>query len=301
MNDEPNLDEDVVDGVEIYEGPPDRSGVDTNQYGDQDDEVPLGGGLGFVGRAVSSARDWRETLVWYRTHRTSSQIGFDPDGMCLKVCRTARNIGPMFQTARQAMLATPTEHRVTAVRDLRRSMVMYFADPKDGNPADHIVTMIGRVKGYDKDSLHDVLVETNSVKANELVVVRGDYFQKHWGDPFKFGATWLNGVVLDVPSSKSKVEKFHDTAPEYDIAILARAGKNGRKKAQRVYDAILTQVKQLPDSPKLVRVREFKMQALHEKIVDLRLLDGAVEAGRKGKVKTVRDEIRRLIKSLPDE
>lgn len=301
MSDELLLDDDVVEGVEIYEGPPDHSGPDRNQYGLQDDAVPFGTAFSLAANFTSSPRDYEETLEWYRTHQTAAQIGFDPDGYCLKVCRTARNIPVKFETARLAMLATPNEHRIHEVRKLRRSMVLYYADPNDGNTADHIVTMIGRVKGFDPDSLRDVLVETNSVKANELVVVRGDYFYQHWGDPFVFGATWLNGVELDVPQPKTKVEKFHDTAPRYDLRILARAGKNGRPKAQKAYDAILSQVKQLPDNPKFHRVREFKNQALDDKIVDLRILDKAVESGLKYKVKSIRDEIRRLIKSLPDE
>lgn len=142
-------------------------------------------------------RAWKAVLEWYRSHQTASQIGFDPDGMCLKICRTAHGLNSVFPSAKAAQDATPAAHRVHKVRDLRRGMVLYYDDPRDSNRFGHIVTMIGRVKGFNPDSLHDVLVETNSVKANEVVVVRGDYFPQHWGDPFVFGATWLNGSEID--------------------------------------------------------------------------------------------------------
>lgn len=142
-------------------------------------------------------RPYKQVMEWYRNHQTASQIGFDPDGMCLKVCRTAAGKPPVYPSAVVAQNATPPQHRVHKVRDLRRGMVLYYDHPSDSNRFGHIVTMIGRVKGANPDSLHDVLVETNSVKANELVVVRGDYFVQHWGDPFVFGATWLNGSELD--------------------------------------------------------------------------------------------------------
>lgn len=142
-------------------------------------------------------KPFREVLQWYRTHQTAAQIGFDPDGMCLKICRTAAGKPATFPSAVLAQRGTPEKYRVHKVRDLRRGMVLYYDHPSDSNPFGHIVTMIGRVKGANPDSLHDVLVETNSVKANEVVVVRGDYFPQHWGDPFVFGATWLNGSEID--------------------------------------------------------------------------------------------------------
>lgn len=145
-------------------------------------------------------RDFKETLEWYRNHQTTRQIGFNPNGMCLKVCRVARGIDAKYPTAKANQDATPQRHRVHRVRDLRRGMVLSYDDPHDSNKAGHIVTMIGRVKGFNPDSLRDVLVETNSVKSGELVVVRGDYFPRFWRDPFVFGATWLNGVELDVPN-----------------------------------------------------------------------------------------------------
>lgn len=287
--------------VAPYEGDPNFNGPVVDEGDLQDDEPSDHPMLGLLARMPTATRTWVQALDWYKNHQTKSQIGFDPDGMCLKVCRTARNIPAKHLTAREAMLATPAEHRVHKVRDLRRGMVAFYADPRDENPADHIVTIIGRVKDFDPESLHDVLVETNSVKSDELVIVRGDYFEQYWGDDFKFGATSLNGVELDTPHYENKVERFHDSAPKYNLALLKKAGDAGRLAAFRTLDKILTQVNQLPDSPKLVRVREFKDQVRSDRILDIRLLDEAVKAGRTGRVKEVRDEIRRLIDALPDD
>ena len=293
----------VVDDVEIFDGEPDFDGPQENENGDQDDEIDLGGGLAFFAK-TSPVRDVAGMLEWYRTHQTTAQIGFDPDGMCLKVCRVSRNVGPKYLTAKAAQDATPLEHRHHRVRDLRRGMFLYFDDPNDSNRSGHIAAMIGRVSGFDPDDLHDVLVETNSVKANEVVVVRADYFQEHWGDPFHFGATWLNGVVLPMGVQKfeSKIEKFQDGGPVYHLNLLVRAGED-RPVAKRVYDAILQQVNSLPDHPNFTKVRRFKEGVRSkEKLLDMSLLNEAVQdrLPREGKIKRVRDEIRRLIASLPD-
>ena len=142
-------------------------------------------------------RKFDDVLAWYRSHKTKNQIGFDPNGMCLKICRTAAGKPPLYPSAKASQDATPSKYRVHRVRDLRRGMVLYFDDPNDSNRFGHVATMIGRVRGSRMDDLSGVLVETNGVKSHELVVVRGDYFQKHWGDPFQFGATWLNGSEID--------------------------------------------------------------------------------------------------------
>lgn len=307
MTNNEDFDGEVIEDVEPYEGEPiyhapvTSSGLQDDEGFEQDESFLPRELAGIAALVAVSPNDWRETLEWFKSHRTKELIGFDPDGMCLKIQRTARKIPARYLTARESMLATPEEHRITNVRDLRRGMVTYFADPNDNNPADHIAGMIGRVKDFNPDSLHDTLHVTNSVIADQLVVVRGSYFEEHWGDDFKFGATWLNGYELDTPhveDRESKLERFHDTEPEYNLRLLARAD---RPKAQRILDQIEAQVRRLPDSPSLVRVQEFKLQVKDDRILDLRILDEAVKAGRVGLVKTVRDEIRRLINALPDE
>jgi hypothetical protein len=149
-------------------------------------------------------RDTKGTLEWYRTHITASQIGFDPDGMCQKICRTARNIGAGFPSALAQQLGTPEEHRVYKPENFQRGMVAFFDDPNDSNPFGHIVTIVGRVKGADPSQLSSWLTRSNSVRANLLTLVKADYYPRFWGDRFVFAGKSINGVVLDLPDAKEK-------------------------------------------------------------------------------------------------
>lgn len=160
--------------------------------------------------SVATQRDTREVLKWYEDHPTKSKIGFDPDGMCMKVCRTARNIGPGAPSALASQKMTPKEYRVYDVAKIKTGDVLYFDDPVDGNPYGHIVTAVGRAKGFDLDDLGGIIVKTNSVKADSLVAVRAPYFQIHWSDQFQFAGRWLNGEpfydLTQKPKPKPKPE-----------------------------------------------------------------------------------------------
>lgn len=301
MDSEYNLEDEILDDVEICEDEPDFDQPQSGKDGAQDDAVAMPLGFGFMARVTSAIRTWKEALFWYRGNQNTSQIGFDPDGMCLKVCRTARNIPAKYLTAKEAQDATPTSKRVTNVRDLRTGMILFFDDPRDSNRSGHIVTLVGRARGVNPDSLDSLLTETNSVKMDELVVVRGSYFTKHWGDSFKFGAAHLNGVDFDVAGGESRIERFNDGGPVYNLNVLHGAAKNGREQAGRVLANIETQIKRLPDHPDFTRVREFKSEWNTTRKIDMSLLDEAVKLRPKGLIQKVRDEIRRLIETLPDE
>lgn len=245
--------------------------------------------------------DYQETLEWYRENQTARDIGFNPDGMCLKICRTARDIGPKYLTAKQSQDAVPPQHRVHKVRDLRKGMNLYFDDPNDSNKAGHIVTQIGRVKGFDVDDLNDVLVETNSVVSGQLVIVRATYFTKHWGDPFQFGSTWLNGQVLDVPSAQSRVYNFKHSGPNWNVRMLDRAIDAGRSELKPKVHAIDKAVADLPDDKRSSRVTAFKEAYEKHRVLRMPLLNDAVNKGdRHGTVKKDRDRLQNIIKSVPN-
>ena len=247
-------------------------------------------------------RNWRGALEWYRKNNTAAQIGFNPDGMCLKVCRTARDIPARYLTAKEAQDATPKEHRVYRVRDLRKGMFLFFDDPNDSNKAGHIVTMIGRVKGFDWDNLDDVLVETNSVVRGRLVVVRATYFTRHWGDPFQFGATMLNGYEIDYPQpGNTRVKRFKRSGPRFDVRLLDDAIKKGHRSDLRRYvSQIEDAVSDLPDDPHPSRVVNFKKTFAKSRIIDMVELNDAVNKGdRDGIVKQVRNRLNGVIKSVP--
>lgn len=255
-------------------------------------------------------RNWKQTLEWYRKHQTAADLGFMPDGMCLRICRTARNLPAVYPSAVVSQKATPDEHRVHKVADLRRGMVGYFDDPNDSNQFGHIATMIGRVKGADPDDMHATLWETNSVVHGQVVVVRGDYFAQHWGDRFVFGATWLNGSVLDVPAKKKKpepapkepvgearLENFRESRPDWNVNILDRLSEK-RPDVRRQVSLIDALVKRLPSDEKDTRVKKFKKTFEDKRVLNMELLNEAVSEGRMGTVKAVRDRLRTVIKKI---
>lgn len=139
----------------------------------------------------ATQRNTGQVMEWYR--RVHRNPPFQTDGMCLKVCRTPRNILPKYPSALSAAINTPKEFRVTKVENIKRGMVVFFDDPNDGNPFGHIVTTPGRPAGVDIDLLSGLITWTNSVKSGELVQVRADYFPEQWGDSFQFAAPYLNG------------------------------------------------------------------------------------------------------------
>lgn len=259
---------------------------------------------------------WREDLEWYDTHQTTSQIGFNPDGMCLKVCRTSRAVGSKYLTAKQCQDAVPKELRVTRVRDLRKGMKLFFDDPNDSNTSGHIVTMVGRVRDGNWDDLNDVLVETNSVVSGQLVVVRATYFNDHWGDKFQFGAGWINGVELDYPGWKHdgrgtdvapkpkpdtspRVQNFRESGNNWNVNILDRAIAGGRRDITPKVEAIEQAVAALPDDIKDENVHKFKEKFENQRVLDMSLLNESVKGdARKVRVKAQRDELRKIIKSV---
>jgi len=258
-------------------------------------------------------RNWKETLQWFRVNNTDAEIGFDTHGMCLKISRTGRDIGSMYGTAKQAQDATPREHRVERVADLRRGMVLYFDTVGDSNPYGHIVTMIGRVKGGDPNDLNDVLVRTNDAVADRLVVVRGSYFQQHWGDNFQFGATWLNGQVLDVPGTKAakkaaakktigsaRLENFWEKRNEWDVKILDRVSEAGRTGIRQRVKAIEASVKLLPTDLKDDRVDKFVSTFKKRRVLKMDLLNAYLKDHPNAtRVMAVRGRLRNIIKALP--
>lgn len=154
-------------------------------------------------------RNVEQTVQWYKDNEVwPGSIGFDPDGMCMKICRTARALPAMYPSALSSQLATPTAHRIIRVEDITRGMVGYFDDPNDSNPFGHVVTWVGRVKSSDRSDIGTLLARTNSVYPNRIVVVRGDFFERNWGDDYQFSATWLNGQTLTGVGKKPKPRRI---------------------------------------------------------------------------------------------
>jgi len=258
-------------------------------------------------------RDYKETIAWLEKNDTAAELGYNPNGMCLAIAHDARALPAKYPSAKVAQDNTPKEFRVYKVRDLRKGMDLFFDDPHDSNPFGHIVTMIGRVKGYNPDDLNDVLVRTNSVVSGRVVVVRASYFKQHWGDSFQFGAFWLNGFELDYPGWRSdgkgredvpkpdhspRVDNFRDSAPEWDVKILDRAVAGGRVDIKPKIKAIEDAVDGLPKDRKDTRVNQFVDRFEKDRVLEMKLLNDAVTDGRMHLVKTQRDALRAAIKSV---
>ena len=261
-------------------------------------------------------RDWKGDLAWYDTHQTTAQIGFNPDGMCLKVCRTSRDIPSKYMTAKECQDAVPKHLRFTRVRDWRKGMKLFVDTVGDSNTAGHIVTIVGRVKGFDWDDPNDVIVETNSVVSGQLVRVRATYFTQHWGDKIQFAAPWINGVELDYPGWKHddkgtdlpekpkkdtapRIQNFRESGNEWNVNILDRAVEGGRRDVSPKIKALEEAVAGLPDDLKDDRVSEFKETFEKRRVLKMSLLNSYVEDHPNAtRVKAGRDKLRQHIKSV---
>lgn len=182
------IDSPWYDASDLYDGPPDYDGPI-----DLPDNSPLMSAA-ITAFAVPVQRTTGQALDYYARHADSWP--FTPDGMCLAICRDARNIPARYPSAKAAQDATPREYRITRIRDIRPGMVVFYDDPRDSNRFGHVVTVAGRDPSKSPDDLASLVVWTNSVVRGRVVKVAGDYFPRHWGDPFVFAATWLNGQEL---------------------------------------------------------------------------------------------------------
>lgn len=163
-------------------------------------------------------RDTAGVIDWYRDNESfPDQMDFDPDGMCAKIVRTARGLDPVYPSALAMQEATPAEFRVTDISKIRRGMVGFYDDPRDDNPFGHVVTFVGRVKDSDPNALAGLLVRSNSVISNKIVVVRGDYFPMRWGDSFQFAAKSIG--TTEFPDFVKKPKKPLTKAPAIKDAI----------------------------------------------------------------------------------
>jgi hypothetical protein len=135
-----------------------------------------------------SPRNAAEAIAFLRAERNQNNSNWYR--LCLKLTRVARGLPGGWATANIAMYDTPRQYRVYNRADLRRGMVVYFDDPHDANTAGHICTFAGRRNGVEYVWSNDAL------RAGKVDLVPFDYFPKKWGDPFVFGATWLNGHLL---------------------------------------------------------------------------------------------------------
>lgn len=117
--------------------------------------------------------------------------------LCLALARQAAGLPAVYPSALAAQLATPDAYRVRDVSDLERGMVVYFSDPYDSNPYDHVATVAGWRAGTKTRDLGNLLTWTNdAVRSGGVDLVAASFYPERWVDPFQIGSTWLNGRML---------------------------------------------------------------------------------------------------------
>lgn len=108
-------------------------------------------------------------------------------------------------------------------------------------------------------------------------------------------------VVPPVKTKRSLVSQFHDVPNRKDVRLLDRAVLNGRTgKVKDVVARIDKLVRSLPDDQKDTLVMQFKKYYNVHRILRMGLLSRAVQTGRTGKVKEVRDGLRAAFNDLPE-
>lgn len=103
------------------------------------------------------------------------------------------------------------------------------------------------------------------------------------------------------PKVSKRVKRFlahYRKTHRLNVNILARAGKNGNKRAASARDEIDRLVRSLPKDKHGSRVNTVRDHYLKTGVVLLGKLSAAVKAGRKGKVRKVRNQIVAQVKAL---
>lgn len=108
-------------------------------------------------------------------------------------------------------------------------------------------------------------------------------------------------VVPPKKPRQSLVSQFHTKSPRKDVRLLDRAVANGRTGAVKdVVQRIDKLVRSLPDDTHNTLVEQFKTYYNVHRILRMGLLTRAVQNGRTGKVKEVRDGLRAAFNDLPE-
>lgn len=207
-----------------------------NPYEDVDDlaqdpdavDTGLGGGSSSSPDAPNGTKD---AMAFLRRQHTSNSSAWN--ALCLSLQRQARGLPGVYPSALAAQQATPRSERVERVDNLRRGMVAYFDDPGDSNPYGHIVGVAGFRPKAPK-TLDNLLVWSNDAKsAGQVDLVAASFFPSHWGDSFRFGATWLNGYDFaefdKAPPKPAELGDRYDRAIELLVNAVEYHRKQGHK------------------------------------------------------------------------
>lgn len=144
---------------------------------------------------------------------------------------------------------------------------------------------------------------TDAGGSGRVATVDLDWPEKVWGLKYVGWSETIDGLAIPKPPPPppTRISRFHDSAPAYDLALLDNAVEAGRKGVVRdVRNKIVEQVRRLPGPEHDSRVQDF-VDAFHKnRVLRMHLLGQAVELGnRHGTVEDVQNKISEQIKRLP--
>lgn len=171
-------------------------------------------------------------------------------------------------------------------------------NPPKGVPVSYLGGSHG--DGHRAESLGNGKIRSTDANGmGNTATVDLDWPEKVWGLKYVGWSESCDGVLIPEPAP-TRVQKFLEGGPQWDVNILDRAIKNGRKgTVQRVVEGFDHQVNRLPgDEPHDTRVDQFVKIYKARRVLHMGLLNAAVDNGRVGLVKQVRDQIRNLISQL---
>ena len=114
------------------------------------------------------------------------------------------------------------------------------------------------------------------------------------------GIKWAKAQQTPPPPALNRIQQFLKGGPQWDVKLLDDAVKAGRvAKVKKVRDGIDAQMKRLPQKEKGTRIATVVQEYKKTRVIRMGMLNNAVAAGRVATVKSVRDEIRKLIAQLP--
>lgn len=160
-------------------------------------------------------RNAKEAASYLKGQITSGSHAWQ--SLCLKLQRVARGLPAVYPSAVTAARATPESERVEKFDGLKFGMVAYSDHPTDSNEFGHIYFIAGRKKGYKLSDPDGILTLTNLADGS-VGVVPLSFYLRSWGDPFQFGATWLNGYNF-AEFDKPPVSERGDLGENYQHAM----------------------------------------------------------------------------------
>lgn len=108
---------------------------------------------------------------------------------------------------------------------------------------------------------------------------------------------WASTPAPAKPVGEARLEQFRGSGNVWNVKILDKVAEK-RSDVRRQVDLIEQAVRRLPTDEKDTRVTKFREKFEEDRVLDMSLLNEAVNQGRVGGVKAQRDKLRMIIKKI---